>query len=173
MSIHLLGHFSDRLSVVSVGAEPHKGYVAKRVQSSVLKCQRLCSRTWKIWSPDWPAPSKDTPEVLSLYLSWSNMRKRSEPTVCKTCLPEYITSKPMDVYSVSRWELKEEEEIFTAISSLNLKTKFSIPFFHLVLRWMHYFIKVLLVAITGAAMTAAAAIATAAWSSSSSSSISG
>ena len=34
-SVSLFGHISDRLSVVSVRAEPHKGYVTERVWSSV------------------------------------------------------------------------------------------------------------------------------------------
>ena len=34
-SVSLVGHISDRLSMVSVRAEPHKGYVAQKVQSSV------------------------------------------------------------------------------------------------------------------------------------------
>ena len=33
-SVSFSGHISDGLSMVSVGAEPHKGYVTERVRSS-------------------------------------------------------------------------------------------------------------------------------------------
>ena len=44
MSASLVGHFETELSVnVSVGAEPHNGFITERVRSSAAMYQRLCS----------------------------------------------------------------------------------------------------------------------------------
>ena len=43
MSASLVVRFSDRLSMVSVRAGPHNGYVTERVQNSAAKCPRLGS----------------------------------------------------------------------------------------------------------------------------------
>ena len=43
-SVSFSGHISDGLSVVSVRAEPHKGYVTERVRSSAAQCQSLAPR---------------------------------------------------------------------------------------------------------------------------------
>ena len=44
MSVSFSGHISDGLSVVSVRANPHKGYVTERVGSLVAQCQKVRSR---------------------------------------------------------------------------------------------------------------------------------
>ena len=55
------GHISDGLSVVSVRAEPHKGYVTERFQS-------LAPRGMENLVTEVTAPPKGTLEVLYFYL---------------------------------------------------------------------------------------------------------
>ena len=46
-SLSLVVNLTDRLSLVSVRADPHRGYVNERVWSSAAKCQSLAPRGMK------------------------------------------------------------------------------------------------------------------------------
>ena len=51
-SLSFSGYISDRLFVVFVRAEPHKGYVTEIVQSSAVWSQGLAPEAWKDFMSD-------------------------------------------------------------------------------------------------------------------------
>ena len=63
------GHISDRLSVVSVRAEQHKGSAPERVRSSAAYCRGLVPGAWKIWPPEGSASLKGTTDIIFFKFS--------------------------------------------------------------------------------------------------------